>query len=186
VAPVTRAGLPPPRAAAAPGLDNACYNTYIAVMRPRLQDEIRQTRPFGSLEQEAYLSLGRTWAILEHTTAEALKPHGITPTQYNVLRILRGAGAEGLCRSAVMERMIARVPDATRLLDRMERVDLIVRERSSEDRRFVTTRITGKGLDVLTRLDEAILELHERQFAALDEDGLRVLIDLLGAVRGSE
>lgn len=155
-------------------------------MSTRLRDEIKQTRPFGSLEQEAYLSLGRTWAILEHATAEALKPHGITPTQYNVLRILRGAGAKGLCRSEVMERMIARVPDATRLLDRMESVDLIVRERSSEDRRFVTTRVTSEGLDLLARLDEAIMELHERQFAALDEDGLRVLIDLLGAVRESK
>jgi DNA-binding MarR family transcriptional regulator len=154
-------------------------------MSTRLRDEIKQTRPFGSLEQEAYLSVGRTWAILEHATADALKPDGITPTQYNVLRILRGAGAKGLCRSEVMERMIARVPDATRLLDRMEAVDLIVRERSSEDRRFVTTRITSEGLDLLARLDVAILELHERQFAALDEDGLRVLIDLLGAVRQS-
>jgi DNA-binding MarR family transcriptional regulator len=84
-----------------------------------------------------------------------------------------------------MERMIARVPDATRLLDRMEAVDLIVRQRSSEDRRFVTTRITSEGLDLLARLDVAILELHERQFAALDQDGLRVLTDLLGAVRES-
>lgn len=84
-------------------------------MNTRLRDEIKQTR-FSSLEQEAYLSLGRTWAVLEHATAEALKPHGNTPTQYNMLRILRGAGEKGLCRSEVMERMIARVPDATRLL----------------------------------------------------------------------
>ena len=151
----------------------------------RLRDEIKQTRPFGSLEQEAYLSLGRTWALLEHATAESLKPHRITPTQYNVLRILRGAGDKGLCRSEVMERMISRVPDATRLLDRMEAAGLIVRERSSEDRRFVTTRISEDGLRLLAELDDAILELHERQFAALDEDGLRALIELLGLVRQS-
>ena len=82
--------------------------------------------------------------------AEALKPHGVTPTQYNVLRILRGSGEEGLCRSEIMERMIARVPDATRLLDRMEGAGLIERERSQVDRRFVTTRITEEGRRVLT------------------------------------
>lgn len=154
-------------------------------MSTRLRDEIKQTRPFASPEQEAYLSLGRTWAVLEHALAEALKPHGITPTQYNVLRILRGAGADGLCRSEVMERMIARVPDATRLLDRIEAADLIVRERSSEDRRFVTTRITDEGLELLAGLDETILEMHRHQFAALDEEDLRGLIELLGLVRES-
>lgn len=157
----------------------------MVVMSTRLCDEIKQTRPFASLEQEAFLSLGRTWAVLEHGLAEHLKPHGITPTQYNVLRILRGAGAEGLCRSEIMERMIARVPDATRLLDRIQAVGLIVRERSSEDRRFVTTRITDQGLELLERLDEAVLELHKRQFAECDDEGLRGLIELLGLVRES-
>jgi len=152
-------------------------------MSTQLRDEIKQTRPFSSLQQEAYLSLGRTWAILEHAVLEALKPHGITPTQYNVLRILRGAGEKGLCRGEVMERMIARVPDGTRLLDRMEAADLIVRERSDEDRRFVTTRVTEEGLGVLAALDEAILEVHQRQFTGLDEKGLRELIELLGLVR---
>jgi DNA-binding MarR family transcriptional regulator len=117
--------------------------------------------------------------------AEALKPHGITPTQYNVLRILRGAGEAGLCRSEIIERMIARVPDATRLLDRMEAVALVERERSEEDRRFVTTRITAQGLRMLAALDATILELHRRQFAALDETGLRTLIDLLALARAS-
>lgn len=154
-------------------------------MSKGLREEIKQTRPFASLEQEAYLSLGRTWAVLEHALAEALRPHGITPTQYNVLRILRGAGAPGLCRSEVMERMIARVPDATRLLDRMEASGLIERERSAEDRRFVTTRITGEGLRLLGELDEPVLALHRRQFAALDEEGLRSLVEQLGLARQS-
>jgi DNA-binding MarR family transcriptional regulator len=154
-------------------------------MSTRLRDEIKQTRPFSSPEQEAFLSLGRTWAVLEHAMAEALKPHGITPTQYNVLRILRGAGEAGLCRSEIIERMIARVPDATRLLDRMEAVALVERERSEEDRRFVTTRITAQGLRMLAALDATILELHQRQFAALDETGLRTLIDLLALARAS-
>ncbi|HEX6068427.1 MAG TPA: MarR family transcriptional regulator [Longimicrobiaceae bacterium] len=152
-------------------------------MTTRLLDEIKQTRPFSGPEQEAYLSLGRTWAVLEHALAEALKPHGITPTQYNVLRILRGAGEKGLCRSEVMERMIARVPDATRLLDRMEAVGLIARERDAQDRRFVTTRITAEGRRVLAELEEPIQSLHRRQFAALDEADVRRLIELLGVVR---
>ncbi len=148
-----------------------------------LRDEIKQTRPFASLEQEAYLSLGRTWAVLEHAVSETLKPHGITPTQYNVLRILRGAGPKGLCRSEVMDRMISRVPDATRLLDRMEAAGLITRERSSEDRRFVTTRVSEEGLRLLAELDQVIEDLHQRQFTTLDEQGLRGLIELLGLVR---
>lgn len=152
-------------------------------MGRRLRDEIKQMRPFGSLEQEAFLSIGRTWSVLEHGMAEALKPHGITPTQYNVLRILRGAGAEGLCRGEIMDRMIARVPDATRLLDRMEGAGLIERERSETDRRFVTTRITAEGLRVLAELDDAVPALHRRQFSGLAEEELRILIDLLGRIR---
>jgi DNA-binding MarR family transcriptional regulator len=154
-------------------------------MTTQLRVEIKQTRPFSSLEQEAYLSLGRTWAVLEHSFAETLKPHGITPTQYNVLRILRGAGGKGLCRNEVMERMIARVPDATRLLDRMEAVGLIARERSAEDRRFVTTRITEEGLRLLAELDAPVERLHREQFSALEARELRALVELLGRARDS-
>ena len=154
-------------------------------MNTELREEIKQTRPFESLAQEAFLSMGRTWSVLEHAVTEALKPYGITPTQYNVLRILRGAGEKGLCRNDVMERMIARVPDATRLLDRMEAAGLIVRQRSSEDRRFVHARITDEGLEILAELDQPIRELHDRQFAELDDEGLQGLIELLGQVRQS-
>lgn len=150
-----------------------------------LRQEIRQTRPFSTLEQEAYLSVGRTWALLEHSAAEQLRLHDITPTQYNVLRILRGAGARSLCRNELMERMIARVPDATRLLDRMEAAGLIARERSREDRRFVATSITSKGRRLLAELDDSVMELHRRQFARLDEEALRALIEALGQVRAS-
>ncbi len=154
-------------------------------MSTELRDEIKQTRPFESLAHEAFLSMGRTWAVLEHAVTEALKPHGITPTQYNVLRILRGAGEQGLCRNEVMERMISRVPDATRLLDRIEAAGLILRKRSSEDRRFVDARITGEGLELLAQLDDPILELHQRQFGALNDEELSDLIELLGLVRQS-
>ncbi len=152
-------------------------------MATQLRDEIQQTRPFASPEQEAFLSLGRTWAVLEHAFSEALKPFGITPTQYNVLRILRGAGERGLCRAAVMERMIAKVPDATRLLDRLEAAGLIERERDTADRRFVTTRITEDGLRLLGELDEPVQALHRRHLGVLDEAELGTLIELLGRVR---
>jgi DNA-binding MarR family transcriptional regulator len=148
-----------------------------------LRDEIKQTRPFSSLEQEAFLSLGRTWSMLEHGMLEVLKPYGSTPTQYNVLRILRGAGGAGLCRNEVMERMIARVPDATRLLDRMESAGLIERHRDGSDRRFVNTRITKDGLRLLGELETAVAALHARQFTALEDKDLKRLIELLALSR---
>lgn len=152
-------------------------------MSTTLRDEIRQTKPFDSLQQEAYLGILRTAAELEHSLAEMLKPHGITHTQYNVLRILRGAGRRGLCRNDVRDRMVAQVPDATRLLDRMEASDLIERERDPDDRRYVTARITAEGERLLKELDDPVLELHRKQFGALDEAGLRSLITLLEGVR---
>jgi DNA-binding MarR family transcriptional regulator len=161
---------------------NVTTHTLVS-MKTNLRDAIKQTRPFSSLEQEAYLSLGRTCATLEHAVAEALKPHDITPTQFNVLRILRGAGEKGLCRSEIMERMIARVPDATRLLDRMEAAGLIARARGEADRRFVTTRISDEGLRVVEDATDAVMAVHRRQFATLDGDRLKVLVELLGLVR---
>ena len=149
----------------------------------RLQDEIKQTKPFASLEQEAMLSIERTAALLGHQLEQALKPFGVTPTQYNVLRILRGAGERGLCRSEVRERLIAQVPDVTRLLDRLEETKLIERERDSVDRRLVNTRITDQGLDLLRRLDEPVLDFHKTQLGHLSKDSLRTLIDLLTRAR---
>lgn len=152
-------------------------------MTPRLQDEIQQTQPFGSRAQEAFLSIGRTWGCLEHAFSDILRPYGITPTQYNVLRILRGAGETGLCRSAVMERMVTQVPDATRLLDRMETAGLIRRQRSEEDRRFVITLLTEEGLRLVNSLDEPVMALHGHSFSQLGEAELEQLTDLLGLVR---
>lgn len=148
-----------------------------------LQEEIRQRRPFSSLEQEAMLSIARTSAILEHETAEAFKPHGITPTQYNALRILRGAEPGGLCRNEVRDRLVARVPDATRLLDRLGEMGLVVRAREGDDRRFVRSRITAAGLDLLARLDGVVEELHRRQLGHVPAPRLRTLIDLLAEAR---
>lgn len=151
----------------------------------RLEDEIRQTRPFDSQAQAAHLSIARTAAVLEHAIEAALKPHGITGTQYNVLRILRGAGSDGLCRREVTERMIRPVPDATRLLDRMEAAGLIERERSGADRRFVSTRLTPKGRAMVDRLDAPIRELHERHFGGIATQALGELVQVLERVRAA-
>lgn len=153
-------------------------------MSPRLQDELKQTRPWSCLEEEATLGITRTAALLEHALTQALKPHEVTPTQYNVLRILRGAGADGLCRNEVGERLIRRVPDVTRLLDRMEQMRLIERRRAGDDRRFVTTHVTKKGLALLASLDQAIVDFHKGQLAHVGQGQLRALIDLLEQVRG--
>lgn len=152
-------------------------------MTPTLRDEIRQTRPFASLEQEATLSIERTSAVLRHALAEALKPFGITGTQLNVLRILRGAGPTGLCRNEIGDRLIAQVPDVTRLLDRMEEAGLVTRTRSTEDRRLVHTQITPDGLTLLARLDGPLVDLHRRQLGHLSPEQLRSLIDLLALAR---
>ena len=149
----------------------------------KLQDELRQSKPFRAVEEEAYLSIVRTAAVLEHMLAQALKPLEITPTQYNVLSILRGAGASGLCRNEVGCRLVASMPDVTRLLDRMEDIGLIVRERSKEDRRMVSTRLTKKGLDLVTRADAKVIEAHEQQFRGLDKRTLKTLIGALEDVR---
>jgi DNA-binding MarR family transcriptional regulator len=154
-------------------------------MTPGIGDEIGQTRPFASREQEAHIALGRTWALLDHAFNEALRPHGITTTQYNVLRILRGAGKDGLCRSEIMDRMIARVPDATRLLDRLEEAGLIGRERRPVDRRYVTTTITPAGLELLETLDDAVVELHRQHCGALNQRELATLVEYLDRMRDS-
>src|SRR3954469_12197109 len=154
-------------------------------MASDLRNEIKQTKPFVSLEAEAHLNIERTAAVLGHAFAERLKPFGITSTQYNVLRILRGAGATGLCRNEVRDRLVAQVPDVTRLLDRLESSGLIERERSTEDRRLVSTRITAAGLALLDRTDEPVLAMHGEMLGHLSETQLRALIDLLALARGS-
>jgi DNA-binding MarR family transcriptional regulator len=152
-------------------------------MTSQLQSELKQHRPFESLEAEASLSILRTAAEMEYQASEVLKSHGLTLTQYNALRILRGAGEEGLCRNEVRDRLIARVPDATRLLDRLEEMGLVIRSREGEDRRFVLTRITKAGLDLLDRLAEPVAALHREQLGHVGAEKLQNLVDLLGDVR---
>ena len=148
-----------------------------------LREEIKQSKPFESLEQEAHLSVIRTAAIVADEVDQFLKPYGITGTQYNVLRILRGAEPDGLCRNEVRDRMLTRMPDMTRLLDRMEEAGLVVRTRERDDRRMVLTQISPKGRELLADLDVAIQREHRSRFSKLSESELRAVIDILAKVR---
>ena len=152
-------------------------------MSSRLQAEIKQTKPFATLEHEAILGLLRTAAIVDHATDEMLRPYGLTGTQFNVLRILRGAGQQGLCGREIGERMITRVPDVPRLLDRMEKAELISRERDSEDRRHVTARITPKGRQLVEDIGRAASNPIERRFSRLAPEQLQSLIEAMDLIR---
>jgi DNA-binding MarR family transcriptional regulator len=151
-----------------------------------LQEQIQQRRPFASLEQEAYLNLVRTAAELTDGMERLLRPAGVSLPQYNVLRILRGAESGGLCRNEVRDRMLTRMPDMTRLLDRMEAAGLVSRSRDAADRRLVTTRITAEGRRVLEALEEPVAEEHRRRLGHLSRTQLEDLIELLTRARAAE
>lgn len=152
-------------------------------MTRRLQDEIKQSRPFVSLEEEVTLGLARTADAMARASEDVLRGSGLTATQYNVLRILRGARPHGLPCRELGERMITRDPDVTRLLDRLETRGLVARSRDAKDRRVIFTRITEAGLELLEELDRPVAEVHRRQLAHLKRKQARRLIELLEAAR---
>lgn len=148
-------------------------------MPAKLRSAIKQRKPFDSLEQEAFLMLVRVSGELSAEQAELFRSAGITWTQYNALRILRGAGGEALSCGEIGERMIARDADVTRLLDRLEKAGLVQRARDDRDRRVVKTRITDRGLGLLDELATPVAEMHQRQLGHLGESKLRKLLALL-------
>lgn len=164
-------------------LDNSRDNEYNGVVFKSIQAEIQQSKPFSNLEEEALVSLQRTADQLEGRLSDMLKPHGLSPTQYNALRILRGAGDGGRACSEIAERMVNRDPDITRLVDRLERRGLVARSREKRDRRVIITRITLAGLDLLRGLDRPIEEFNRKLLGNLGEPQLRTLIKLLEAAR---
>ena len=133
-------------------------------------------------EDRAFIALQKAADKLALQAEQLLKSNGLTGAQYNVLRILRGAEPQGLACSSIAERMISHDPDMTRLLDRMEKRHLITRQRQSDDRRVVKTRITSGGLESLKRLDPTIRELHQRQFAHMGAARVKTLADLLDEI----
>jgi len=148
-----------------------------------LRDDIKQKKPFKSLQEEAGLNVIRTAAVMTDALDQLLKPYGISSTQYNVLRILRGAEPGGLCRNEVRDRMLTRMPDMTRLLDRMEDAGLVKRSREGEDRRMVITRITKQGLKLVDEVDGPMSKLNKSMFGPLSDPQLRSLSDLLTLAR---
>lgn len=156
-------------------LDNSRCHDYIFPMKHGKG----QRAPAPSLEAKLFVALLRLSDRLAQDAELLIKSHGLTATQYNVLRILRGAGPDGLPCKRVGDRMISRDPDMTRLLDRMEKRSLITRERQTEDRRVIKTRITPAGLEILRKLDAPVDELHKKQFRHLSAAKLKVLADAL-------
>ena len=152
-------------------------------MTRKLQDEIHQTRPFARKSSEALLSILRTATVLEHEQNEALRPHGITHTQYNVLRMLQGSGKAGLCGRDISDRLISKVPDVSRLLDRMEELDLLSRERDSADRRHVTARISAKGRRLLAQSTPDLEAVEHKRFKGIDHRAVVALVNALAKVR---
>lgn len=148
-----------------------------------LQSEIKQKKPFQLREEEVFLNIVRTADLLARKGAELFKGVDLSSNQYNVLRILRGAGAEGLACGEVGDRMVTRDPDITRLLDRLEKRGLVGRSREKGDRRVVTARITPVGLELLKRLDEPVAGLHRAQLGHLEPRQQETLIHLLELAR---
>lgn len=132
-----------------------------------------------SLEAKVFVALLRAADRLAQGADLLIKAHGLTGTQYNVLRILRGAGPDGLPCKGIGDRMISRDPDMTRLLDRMEKRSLITRERQTQDRRVIKTCITPAGLEILKKLDAPVDELHKKQFRRLHASKLKALAESL-------
>lgn len=152
-------------------------------MTPGLRSELQQRKPFSSLEQEATLSIARTEAALRQPLEELLAGSGVSLAQYNVLRVLRGAGPEGLTRNEIRDRLINRMPDVTRLLDRMEDAGWVSRVRETEDRRCVATHLTRSGRALVDALDDPVQEEHSRRLGHMTKTQLRTLIDLLAIAR---
>ena len=152
-------------------------------MASRLAGELRKRRPFLNREEEAFLNLQRTGAHLAQSLAALLKPAGLTPTQYNVLRILRGSHPTPLPCGEVGARMVTTVPDVTRLLDRLAERGLVRRGRAARDRRVVEASITKPGLECLAHLDRPLADWLERRLGRLGPDELERLVAVLERLR---
>ena len=151
--------------------------------RSTIREEIRQRKPFRSPQQEAVVALLRTATVVHDYFEKVLAPHGLTLQQMNVLRILRGAGTDGLPTLEIAHRMVERTPGITRLIDRLERKGLVMRVRSKADRRVVFCRASDCALELLGRLDAVVADADRAAVEALDEAELATLVDLLDSIR---
>ena len=152
-------------------------------MAGKLQREIHQTKAIRFPEEEATLNVVRTADVLMLALSDVLKPHLLSATQYNVLRILRGAGEQGASCKDIGIRLVARDPDITRLMDRLEQRGLLTRDRAREDRRIVTHRLSEAGLELVNALDGPIETVHRRTLGRMKAQKLRDLVGLLEEIR---
>jgi DNA-binding MarR family transcriptional regulator len=150
-----------------------------------LHRELQQRRPFDRPEEEGYLAIIRTAELLRRRTAELLKGSGLTLAQYNVLRILRGAGKVGQLTGEIGARLVVQEPDVPRLLDRIEKKGWVSRTRQADDRRCVRVHLTRAGRLLVDGLDAPIHAMHRAQFSALGPAELRALVSALDGVRAS-
>ena len=148
-----------------------------------LRQELKQSKPFRNIREEAMLNIWRTGDILAHRLDLLLKKRGLTRTQYNFLRILRGAGEDGLPCGDVSERMLTHYPDVTRLVDRLARRGLARRVRTRQDRRVILAKITPPGVDLLGDLESPVAELVDGMMAILKDSDVRTLIRILEELR---
>ena len=148
-----------------------------------LRDEIKQAKPFASAKEELWLNLSRTAAALGHELEQRLRPFGLSPTQYNVLRILRGAGESGLCQYEIGERLVAQVPDVPRIVERMEKAGWLKRVRGEQDRRMVMAVATQEGLRLVRELDAPMEEWMASLFRGLEATEIGQLNELMVQAR---
>lgn len=158
-------------------------------MSPALQSDLKKKHGFDSPEQQAYLNLARTHAQLTGPFAWLFREHGLSEATYNILRVLRGVrknpenGSDALPSGEIGGRLVTRLPDVTRLVDRLVEAGLVERTRGAEDRRVVLARITTQGLSMLRKLDKPVLDLHAQTLGHLTRQELRELNRLLEKAR---
>lgn len=152
-------------------------------MTTPLTREIRQNKPFATVEEEVFLNVLRTGDVLLRAEVDVLRTADLSFPQYNVLRILRGAGPEGLPTGGIAERMVSRDPDLTRLLDRLERRGLVRRSRDSADRRVIIATITQAGIKLISGLDRKVSGVHRNQLSHMSPTQLKELGELLVLAR---
>lgn len=148
-----------------------------------LHEEIHSSRPLGGLEEEAFLAVQRTAGVLLQALARTLKAYDLTPAQFNLLRILRGAGPEGLTCGEIGERLVSPGPDVTRLLDRLEKAGYVARARDPEDRRVVRAYLIDAGRALLEGLEEPVGQALRELLGHLGEERLRELTGILEQAR---
>ena len=154
-------------------------------MTTQLQHDIKQQAPFAVVQEELWLNLSRTAATVGHGLEQSLRPFGLSLTQYNVLRILRGAGEPGLCQYEIRDRLVAQVPDVPRILDRMEKAGWVERRRGASDRRMVMTALTASGTKLVNDLDEPLVRVMGDMFPSLNSAEIETLNTLLVEARKS-